>query len=104
MADVHPVAAELLALVVDRYELSVDRGAADVQVLEAAGRRPGVSAGTVESAAALLERFREYQRTGDRRIRNALVEEHLHVADHYAKRYRNRGVPVEDLRRRRCSP
>jgi RNA polymerase sigma-B factor len=57
-----------------------------------------VSAGTVESAAALLERFREYHRTGDRRIRNALVEEHLHVADHYAKRYRNRGVPVEDLR------
>ena len=57
-----------------------------------------MSAGTVESAAALLDRFREYQRTGDRRIRNALVEEHLHVADHYAKRYRNRGVPVEDLR------
>jgi len=57
-----------------------------------------VSAGTVESAAALLDRFREYQRSGDRRIRNALVEEHLHVADHYAKRYRNRGVPVEDLR------
>ena len=57
-----------------------------------------MSAGTVESAAALLDRFREYQRSGDRRIRNALVEEHLHVADHYAKRYRNRGVPVEDLR------
>jgi RNA polymerase sigma-B factor len=56
-----------------------------------------VSAG-VDSAAALLDRFRRYKETGDRRLRNELVEAHLNVADHYAKRYRNRGVPVEDLR------
>jgi RNA polymerase sigma-B factor len=53
---------------------------------------------TAAPAATMLDRFREYQRTGDRRIRNALIEEHLNVAEHYAKRYRNRGVPVEDLR------
>ncbi len=45
-----------------------------------------------------MERFREYQRTGDRRIRNELVEQYLQVADHYAARYASRGVPVEDLR------
>jgi hypothetical protein len=27
-----------------------------------------------EPATSLLDRFREYQRTGDRRIRNALIE------------------------------
>jgi RNA polymerase sigma-B factor len=57
-----------------------------------------VMAEAAETVTSLLDRFREYQRTGDRRIRNALIEEHLNVADHYAKRYRNRGVPVEDLR------
>ena len=57
-----------------------------------------MTAEPVDPVPTLLDRFREYHRTGDRRIRNALVEEHLNVADHYAKRYRNRGVPVEDLR------
>ncbi len=46
----------------------------------------------------MIERFREYLTTGDRRLRNELVECHLQIADHYAARYGNRGVPVDDLR------
>ena len=37
-------------------------------------------------------------RTGDRRIRNELVELHLDVAEYYVKRYSRRGVPADDLR------
>ncbi len=54
--------------------------------------------GPAPGGSATLERFREYQRTGDRRLRNELVEQYLQVADHYAARYASRGVPVEDLR------
>lgn len=46
----------------------------------------------------MIERFREYHRTGDRRLRNELVERHHYVADRFAARYGTRGVPVEDLR------
>ena len=42
--------------------------------------------------------FREYRRTGDRRVRNRLVEEHLTVPDYYVRRYSGRGVPHDDLR------
>lgn len=50
------------------------------------------------NGAALLDQFREYRRTGDRRIRNELIEHYRHVADHYARRYRDRGASVDDLR------
>lgn len=43
-------------------------------------------------------RFREYKASGSRSLRNALVEEHLDVAEYYVKRYRGRGVPPDDLR------
>ncbi len=49
------------------------------------------------ASAATLERFREYRRTGDRRVRNALVEQHMGLAEHLARRYRNRGQSSEDL-------
>jgi RNA polymerase sigma-B factor len=42
--------------------------------------------------------FVEYRRTGDRRLRNQLVEHHRHVADYFVKRYARRGVPADDLR------
>ncbi len=45
-----------------------------------------------------MERFREYHRTGDRRIRNEIVGQYRYVADRYAMRYGTRGIPVEDLR------
>jgi RNA polymerase sigma-B factor len=45
----------------------------------------------------VLERFRAYRRTGDRRLRNELIEEHRWVAVHCARRFNNRGEPLDDL-------
>lgn len=42
-------------------------------------------------------RFAEYRRTGERALRNRLVEEHRGLAAAVAARYRHRGVPAEDL-------
>jgi RNA polymerase sigma-B factor len=44
------------------------------------------------------ERFRRYRATGDRRLRNEIVEDHRHLADRVARRYRSRGIAVDDLR------
>jgi RNA polymerase sigma-B factor len=41
--------------------------------------------------------FFEFRRTGDRDLRNELVERHLGIAHHLAQRYRHRGVADEDL-------
>jgi len=41
--------------------------------------------------------FEEYQRTGDREVRNRIVEAHRHVADYYVRRYERRGVHHDDL-------
>jgi RNA polymerase sigma-B factor len=46
----------------------------------------------------VADQFRAYRRSGDRVIRNALVEEHLGLADFYVKRYGGRGVASDDLR------
>ena len=51
-----------------------------------------------ERRAEVAELFREYRRTGDRTIRNRLVEQHLSVPDYYVRRYSGRGVPRDDLR------
>lgn len=45
----------------------------------------------------LRARFRELQETGDRAIRDELIEAHLRLAEHLARRFNNRGVPLEDL-------
>jgi RNA polymerase sigma-B factor len=51
------------------------------------------------SAAQVTEWFREYRRTGDRSLRNRLVEAHLQVADYYVGRFsRSAGSSAEDLR------
>lgn len=42
-------------------------------------------------------RFTEYQRTGDRALRNELVAEHLSLAEAMARRFANRGEPLDDL-------
>lgn len=47
--------------------------------------------------AELLARFAELQRTGDRALRNALVTEHLSLAEACARRFANRGEPLDDL-------
>lgn len=45
----------------------------------------------------LRERFVAYRSTGDRAIRDELIEAHLRLAEHLARRFNNRGVPLEDL-------
>ena len=45
-----------------------------------------------------LARFEEYQRTRDRRLRDELVEDHVRLAEYLARRYANRGEPLDDLR------
>ena len=47
--------------------------------------------------AADLDDFREFRRTGDRAIRNRLVEAHLDLARREAMRFSGRGEPVDDL-------
>jgi RNA polymerase sigma-B factor len=44
------------------------------------------------------DRFRAYRASQSRDLRNALVEEHLRIADFVARRYANRGEPFDDLR------
>lgn len=51
----------------------------------------------IGSREETLDRFREYQRTESRQLRNELVEEHRDIADFYVKRYGGRGVPNDDL-------
>jgi RNA polymerase sigma-B factor len=45
-----------------------------------------------------LDRFVEYQKTRSRALRNELIEEHLPLAHHIARRFARRGEPLEDLR------
>jgi RNA polymerase sigma-B factor len=44
------------------------------------------------------DRFRELQRMGSRELRNELVDEHAGFADYLARRFANRGEPLDDLR------
>ena len=44
-----------------------------------------------------LEDFRKLRRTGDRELRNRLVEAHLDLARREAMRFSGRGEPVDDL-------
>jgi RNA polymerase sigma-B factor len=42
-------------------------------------------------------RFAEFRSSGDRRLRNALVESHCDLAMRAARRFANRGEPLDDL-------
>jgi RNA polymerase sigma-B factor len=42
-------------------------------------------------------RFREYRQTRDRALRNRLIEDHRWLALHCAKRFANKGEPLDDL-------
>jgi RNA polymerase sigma-B factor len=46
---------------------------------------------------AILERFRDYRRSGDRSLRNELVEDHRWIAIRCARRFERRGEPLDDL-------
>lgn len=50
-----------------------------------------------DERAALIEQFREYRRTGDRQLRNELIERNRWIAVHCARRFNNRGEPLDDL-------
>jgi len=41
--------------------------------------------------------FREYRETGDRRVRNELIGRHRWLAIHCAKRFADKGEPLDDL-------
>src|SRR5436189_4455584 len=43
-------------------------------------------------------RFAEYRRTGNRALRDALVEDHMRLAEFLARRFAHRGEPLDDLR------
>lgn len=43
------------------------------------------------------ERFRRYRATGDRQLRNEIIEDHRWLAVHCAKRFADKGEPFEDL-------
>jgi RNA polymerase sigma-B factor len=43
-------------------------------------------------------KFAEYRRTGDRQLRNELVEEHVRLAEFLARRFAHRGEASDDLR------
>jgi RNA polymerase sigma-B factor len=45
----------------------------------------------------LRGKFAEYARTRDIGVRDELIEAHLRLAEHLARRFSNRGVPVDDL-------
>jgi RNA polymerase sigma-B factor len=49
------------------------------------------------AARPVDEDFFEYRRTRDRTLRNELIERHLGIAHHLARRYRHRGVADDDL-------
>jgi RNA polymerase sigma-B factor len=51
-----------------------------------------------DANTATRERFEEYRRTRDRDLRNALVEEHMRLAEFLARRFAHRGEPLDDLR------
>jgi RNA polymerase sigma-B factor len=53
---------------------------------EAVGEKPAID-----------PRFAELRRTGDRKLRNALVESHRDLAVRAARRFANRGEPLDDL-------
>jgi RNA polymerase sigma-B factor len=46
---------------------------------------------------SVLDRFREYRKSGDRAARNRLVEEHRWIALRCARRFDGRGEPLDDL-------
>jgi RNA polymerase sigma-B factor len=50
-----------------------------------------------DDRADLRAKFEEYSRTRDRRTRNELIEAHRALATHLARRYVNRGEPLDDL-------
>jgi RNA polymerase sigma-B factor len=59
---------------------------------------PASSSGSSGSSGSGVDpRFAELRATGDRRVRNALVEDHRWLAQHCVRRFTRKGEPAEDL-------
>jgi RNA polymerase sigma-B factor len=50
-----------------------------------------------EEREELRQKFTAYAATRDVELRDELIEAHLRLAEHLARRFSNRGVPVDDL-------
>ncbi len=50
-----------------------------------------------QERAALRQKFVAFHETQDRKIRDELIEAHLRLAEHLARRFNNRGVALDDL-------
>jgi RNA polymerase sigma-B factor len=69
-----------------------------------AGTSAGISAGATppetgvgDRSSAPDPRFAEYRTTGDRAIRNALVEDYRWLGLHCVRRFKHKGEPTDDL-------
>ena len=51
---------------------------------------------------AVEEKFLEYRRTGDKQIRDELVQSYLYIAEVLSKKFLNRGVDYDDIFRVAC--
>lgn len=63
----------------------------------AAAKAAATKAERAAAAVAADARFRRLRETGDRQLRNELIEEHRWVAIHCARRFDRRGEPLDDL-------
>ncbi len=59
---------------------------------------PRTAAATPRTTADDTTWFHEYRRTRCRALRNALIEEHRGFAEYLARRFADRGEPLDDLR------
>ena len=51
---------------------------------------------SAQERAESRAKFIEYRRSGDRKLRNELIEAHKSLASHLARRYANRGEPFDE--------
>jgi len=70
-----------------------EAGGDDAEIDQAAETRAERAA----AAADADKRFRRLRETGDRELRNQLIEDHRWVAIHCARRFDRRGEPLDDL-------
>src|SRR3954469_17282867 len=79
----------------DRSVCACTNGEPTTRMPDAEDDTGGVT--SAEEGESVEARFRRHRETGDRHLRNELIEEHRWVAIHCARRFNNRGEPVDDL-------
>jgi RNA polymerase sigma-B factor len=60
-------------------------------------RRARTASDAADGPDADLERFRRYRATGDRTLRNEIIDNNRWLALHCARRFANKGEPFDDL-------